>query len=171
MKFESLFSPDTLVVSPEGLSRFYHKGFQGDVVASWMTKAARIHEINDYLSYFDLLLEKLSPAKKIPVYVLGFSQGAPAASRWVMQGRHNFKALILWSGQFAPDIPEFSAGPLKIFNVIGYSDEFITMEQFQVQTQYIESKGFDVTPVTFNGGHDIDQATLASIWEQAQSHA
>ncbi|NNE70421.1 MAG: hypothetical protein HKN29_08675, partial [Rhodothermales bacterium] len=56
-----LESPDRLLVVPEGLSRFYGKGFSERPGASWMTREAREDEIRDYVGYMDALMAHLSP--------------------------------------------------------------------------------------------------------------
>ena len=40
-KFDSIVNNDNCVIAPEGLSKFYTKGFYGRVGASWMTKENR----------------------------------------------------------------------------------------------------------------------------------
>ncbi|MBT8232811.1 MAG: phospholipase, partial [Bacteroidia bacterium] len=65
------------VIAPEGMNKFYSKGFSGDIVASWMTSRDRLFEINDFSNYLSKLynqyLDKLpSSVRKI---ALGFSQG------------------------------------------------------------------------------------------------
>jgi hypothetical protein len=42
-----------IIIAPEGLSRFYRKGFSGDVVASWMTKDDRLDDMEDYVRYLN----------------------------------------------------------------------------------------------------------------------
>jgi hypothetical protein len=44
-EFKELDTENILIVAPEGLSRFYTKGFYGSIGASWMTKEDREHEI------------------------------------------------------------------------------------------------------------------------------
>ena len=46
-KFDAVME-DTLIVAPEGLSRFYWNESKGIVGASWMTKKDRLDEIEDY---------------------------------------------------------------------------------------------------------------------------
>jgi hypothetical protein len=47
--FEILNDGKNLIIAPEGLNRFYWKGFSDRVVASWMTKEDREDDIKDYL--------------------------------------------------------------------------------------------------------------------------
>jgi len=168
-KFTIIDRPETLIVAPEGLSRFYRKAFAGDVVASWMTKDERLNEIDDYIGYLDNLYTELVKTDRVKVYVIGFSQGASTASRWVMAGNRRFNGLVLWSGEFAPDIVHFNSNLKTIWNVIGSMDEFITMIRAREQTQYLENKGFIVNEVVFEGNHDIDEVSLKKVWEELHS--
>lgn len=167
-QFSSLVQPGTIVVAPEGLSRFYRKGFAGEVVASWMTREDRQLEISDYIGYLDRLYDHFITKTEVKVYVLGFSQGASTASRWVMTGNRKVNGLIIWSGEFAPDNPSFNSGLDKIWQVLGFSDEFISVDRFLSQSQYLESKGFKVYNEMFDGGHVIDQLTLRKVWDDLQ---
>jgi predicted esterase len=161
--FDSLVEEGVLMLFPEGLSRFYREGHAGPVVASWMTRESRETEISDYLSYLDQVYDHFTGSSAFRVQVFGYSQGASAASRWVMSGNRPVDSLILWSGEFAPDITEFRGKPKTIVNVAGNRDEFISLDRFKKQTQYIESKGFDVKEFQFDGGHRLDRLTLKEI--------
>ncbi|MHC2990275.1 phospholipase/carboxylesterase, partial [Pontibacter sp. HJ8] len=96
----------TMVVAPEGLSRFYLDGFSGRVGATWMTKEDRLSEIDDQATYLNLLLQEL--LSQIPadvrVTVLGFSQGGATVSRWLASGNVPVHRLILWAASFPEDI-------------------------------------------------------------------
>ena len=72
-EFEHLANGHTAIVAPEGLHRFYRKGFYGDVVASWMTKEDRLTDIQDYVNYLNNLVQSF-PKSVQNVHVLGFSQ-------------------------------------------------------------------------------------------------
>src|SRR5258706_11376012 len=48
-----------VIIAPEALSRFYTKGFAGEVAASWMTREDRTHEIEDYVRYLDNLYAEI----------------------------------------------------------------------------------------------------------------
>jgi hypothetical protein len=48
LPFAHLHNENTLIVAPEGLSRFYRKSYS-EVVASWMTRAQRMCEVEDYI--------------------------------------------------------------------------------------------------------------------------
>jgi len=62
-RFESLASPERLVVAPEALSRFYlgdhlrPAGPDAKIGATWMTREDRDIEIRDYVDYLDSLYD------------------------------------------------------------------------------------------------------------------
>src|SRR5947209_19668799 len=88
-KFLPIANDGMLIIAPEALSRFYAKGFAGDVAASWMTREDRIHEIEDYIRYLDILYAEVKFRISHPVQrivALGFSQGCPALLRWQAMG-------------------------------------------------------------------------------------
>ncbi|MFN8394410.1 MAG: hypothetical protein U0176_07030 [Bacteroidia bacterium] len=53
-----------------------------------MTKEDRLHEIQDYVAYLDAVLANGTGDQDLPeVVLLGFSQGATTAWRWLMKGK------------------------------------------------------------------------------------
>src|SRR5215211_5481963 len=98
--FAVLDDDSRLVVAPEALNRFYKNPEPsrhriGGVGATWMTSEARELEIDDYVAYLDDLHAHLTAdavaggadPDSLRVRVLGFSQGAATAARWVALGR------------------------------------------------------------------------------------
>jgi len=166
-EFASLVKPGVIVVAPEGLSRFYRKGFTGTVVASWMTREDRLNEIEDYVSYLDNLYSNFNPDGKINTILLGFSQGASTASRWIAKGNGNFSALVLWCGEFARDENMLISKFPVIRHVFATKDEFITLSQYEKQSRTLLDLGASVYDYKFEGGHVIDQSTLATVFEDA----
>ena len=57
--FLPITSEGILVIASEALSRFYVKGFAGEVGASWMTREDRMSEIKDYVRYLDNLYAEI----------------------------------------------------------------------------------------------------------------
>src|SRR5688500_12897738 len=55
--FRSLDDGTRLIVAPEALSRFYIDGTSGHVGASWMTRVDREHEIADYVTYLETVVD------------------------------------------------------------------------------------------------------------------
>jgi predicted esterase len=163
-----------LVVAPEALSRYYEPGSDGNqaearVGASWMTREDRLSEIADYLGYLDLLVESLGaglPALP-PIHVLGFSQGTATASRWVAAGRVRMARLVCWGGLIAPELDLVSpTAPLhntRLQLVVGSRDKWATPDVVARELSRLADVGISYEAVTFEGGHRLDDATLAGI--------
>ncbi len=166
-QFESIMKPGVLVVAPEGLSRFYRKGFSGDVVASWMTSEERLSEIEDYVNYLDQLYDFLNISSGTKTIVLGFSQGAAAASRWFMNGKTAISEMIIWCGEFANEAVEIPAKQPILRYVHATNDEFITPEQYKKQSARMKQLFNSFREYSFNGTHEIDQSMLKIVMGDA----
>ena len=167
--FSVLDDGTTVIVAPEGLSRFYLDGFSGRVGATWMTKEDRLAEIEDQASYLNLLLEeqlRFLPAD-VKVHVLGFSQGGATVCRWLASGAVLCHRLVLWAASFPEDI-DFEAGQaafhdLPVDLVYGTQDEFITPENLARKQHLMEQLGITPRVHTFEGGHTINQDLLREL--------
>jgi predicted esterase len=170
--FHALDPMEYYIVAPEGFSRFYRKGFQGDVVASWMTSADRLHEINDYVNYLQQLCDqetsKLGPDVKI--VLLGFSQGATTIWRWICAQRPRFDLYINWAGWIAEDIDYKSRKDLwqadSLCFVHGNLDPFLPDEKLKVLKEYCQEFSIPFKFVSFNGVHDIDVEEFKALLAQ-----
>lgn len=173
-KFAPLGEEQIFIIAPEGLSRFYLENVQSGgrpdnrVGASWMTKENRDTDIQNYLHYLDVLYDtQIGKENRVPITLLGFSQGAATASRWAIHRRTGFQRLILWAGIFPPDLDFYSGTEAlkdkEVLLVYGNSDPFLNDNRF-AEMHTISSK-LEVSPqrVTFEGGHEIDAATLLKI--------
>ena len=168
--FEPLVSSETVIVAPEGLSRFYRKGFYGRVGASWMTKEERLSEIEDYCKYLDILyqhiLKKLPKKNVVKINVLGFSQGGATASRWAEYTSNRIDNLVLWSSVFPEDMPPDNLNKLSCKQncliVYGKEDEFFNTSHFEVIDK-VQSNFSKIEIVTFEGGHQICSDTLKKL--------
>lgn len=167
-----------LLVAPEALSRFYDargelsRHHEARVGASWMTREDRLLEIQDILDWLQQAYE--SYAARVPtgatVHVLGFSQGAAAASRWVAAGRVPARHLICWGASLAPELELGATGaaenPLrraKCSIVIGERDEFVTATHVAAERARLDAAGFPYELVSFTGGHRLDDETLRRV--------
>lgn len=159
----------TVIVAPEGLSRFYLDGFSGRIGATWMTKEDRLSEIEDQAAYLNLLLQEL--LKQLPanvkVNILGFSQGGATVCRWLASENVPCHRLVLWAASFPEDI-DFEAGKsvfknLPVDVVYGTKDEFITPESLNRQQQLMYRLGISPQVHTFDGGHTIQPETLVKL--------
>ncbi|MDX5481974.1 MAG: dienelactone hydrolase family protein [Hymenobacteraceae bacterium] len=167
--FAPLDDGKTVIVAPEALSRFYLDGFSGRVGATWMTKEARLSEIEDQASYLNLLLQELRKQlpQEVRVTVLGFSQGGATVCRWLATEQVQVQRLVLWAASFPEDI-DFETGKaafagLPVAMVYGTQDEFVTPEVVEKKKQLMARLGIDPELYTFEGGHSIHPETLLKI--------
>ncbi len=171
--FEHLDPNRHVVFAPEGLSRFYLKGFEGRIGATWMTKEDRLADIEDYVNYLDELhQEMIKPhlSNNIQYNVLGFSQGAATVSRWLTLGKHApANNLILWAGLFPPDLPfDHHLERLKSFNIFlvhGNEDPFMTEEKLNERKQMVEQRGISYQTKIFNGEHRVPYWALEELMQ------
>lgn len=168
--FEAIDNGKRLIVAPEALSRFYVGRDPVRVGASWMTKVDRENEIQDYLGYLNQIASHildLVGSRKKPITVLGFSQGAATASRWVTLGRLPAKQLILWAGPIAHDLDLAVHGPtlaaMQPYFIVGDKDHFITPDKLEEEKQRLEAGGVHFTYVSFEGEHRMNKEVLKEI--------
>lgn len=169
-KFKPLIDDDTLIIAPEGLHRFYLKGYDGRVGASWMTKEDRLIDIENYLSYLNSIINHLEfEICNLELNLIGFSQGAATASRWLNEGKVKFNKLVLWSSVFPEDL-DFELIPeqleeTSIYFCYGNDDEFMPsdrVEAFKSKLSQLNLKS-KICNLEFQGGHDIDAETLLKV--------
>ena len=161
----------TVIVAPEGLSRFYLTGTGDRVGASWMTRADRLAELEDQARYLTQLATNLlteCPAT-IRVTVLGFSQGTATVSRWLASyaGRWRPQQLVLWAGDFPADIDADAAQQLlhnlPVVLVSGDQDGYVQAPLLQQQADLVRQHGARVTTRSFAGGHTLHAGTLQQL--------
>jgi predicted esterase len=173
-KFSTLEEHNILVVAPEALSRFYlqdteqrMKTGSTRVGATWMTREDRLADIQNYLAFLNEVYAKVVLNVNARVTILGFSQGAATATRWVLDGKVNFSRLILWSGILPPDI-DFSYGreilrDKQTYLVYGNQDPFLNDERFAEMKLLSEKLNITPNEIAFDGDHNIDTKTLLSL--------
>ena len=182
-RFVRHFAPvvhQRLIVAPEGLSRFYldtSRGAAGEqprVGASWMTREDRLHEISDYVHWLDRALEFVGGDELLahaPLHVLGFSQGATTASRWLEHrarlGRPPAARLVLWGGGIPHDLdPTHGAAAVRgapLTVVAGRDDEFLTAAVLAEQEAALRAGDVPYDVVRYDGGHRLVPAVLRRV--------
>ena len=165
-RFRPLETPQRCVVAPEGLSRFYLSESPAErrVGASWMTREDRLHEIDDYIRYLDAVYADVAqPARKQSVTALGFSQGTATVSRWAALGMSRIDRLILWGGEVPPDLDLARLRVPTLVLVYGTRDEFFTPKIVAANEARLREHGLPYELVSFNGGHEIETATLLRL--------
>lgn len=167
--------PGTVVVAPEGLSRFYLQGNGGRVGATWMTREDRLSEIEDFAVYLDTLLEQLRAAcpADVEITVLGFSQGATTVSRWLLRGGCTPAHLVLWAGTFPEDADPAAAATLltrlpRLTVVCGDADNYLPEARVHEQLEQLRGHGGRPELVWFEGHHELKAPLLRRL---AQSPA
>lgn len=166
--FQGLEDEQTVILAPEGLSKFYLEGFSGRVGATWMTKEERLLEIDDYVAFLNLvweLIKKEAPNAKLTV--LGFSQGAVTVCRWLAASAVPCEKLILWAGAFPEDIEHNGLSAklshTAVYMVYGRQDPFITEERLQTQLDILHSQNIRPVLVPFEGKHTLNKDILAKL--------
>lgn len=164
-KFSILADHGHFVIAPEATSRFYLNGHDGRVGATWMTIEDRLKDIENHTSYLNTLYDSFQLTKGTQVTVVGFSQGAATASRWLASGHVKVSRLLLWSGIFPPDLDIINAQAAlrntKMFNIYGLNDPYLNEGKIEEQKAIVDQLQLSVENVSFNGDHDIDVQTLS----------
>ena len=154
---DTFFSPfqdlkaSTAFIIPEGISRFYQKGFFGKVGASWMTSESRDLEIIDQYNYLNTIFNEYNLVEK-KINVFAFSQGAPVAARWIEEFNITVNRLIFWSGNIPDSIASNPDGFVNKQNpefYIGKNDQFTSLDVWKI---FFE-KHPHLTSVFYDGNH------------------
>ncbi len=173
-KFDVLDDGRRYLVAPEGLSRFYVTDSPAErrVGASWMTRDDRLSEIEDYVRYLDAVHDdvfRVLDRSQVRLHALGFSQGAPTVSRWAALGKARVDRLVLWGGEFPPDL-DLTLAPVaarlraaQLTLVYGRSDQFITPKVLAETGKRLQAHGIPHQEIAFEGGHEIDDRVLHEL--------
>ena len=167
-KFHPLFADEVLVVAPEGLHRYYREGYSGRVGASWMTKEDRLSDIADYVGFLDDLHSHIAAqVGEAQWRVVGFSQGAATAARWLSQTQADIHQFIVWAGSFPNDVnletgrERLNAMDMQV--VIGTQDQFITEDHILKAESWFDAHNLTCTFHRFDGDHDIPPQVLSEL--------
>ncbi len=169
-EFRVLDNGDRYLVAPEGLSRYYTNHRAKAVGASWMTREDRLSEIADYVRYLDHLYEHVFATVRrsdVGVYVLGFSQGAATAARWISLGQAVADRLILWGELLPPDLDlEAAWGKLedaRLTFVVGSQDRYLDPDGLLTMEERLFDHEIPYETIAYDGGHWIDRDILNSL--------
>lgn len=170
-KFTGLLDEQTVVVVPEGLSRLYLDNTYTRIGASWLTREDRDAEISDFVNYLNTLYDQLlSGQSSVPLHitVLGFSQGAATACRWIDSGHIHVDRLILWAGYFPNGLADLITptrlAAVETHYIYGLHDELI--QRIADADTYIDRLKADLPNLlvkTYEGGHRVEPAVLQTI--------
>ena len=163
-RFRPIEAERRCIVAPEALSRFYltESRTERRVGASWMTREDRLHEIEDYVRYLDGLYAHVV-ARGVRVTALGFSQGTATVCRWAALGSVRIDRLIVWGGEVPPDLDVTRLRVPSLTLVYGTRDEFFTPKIIAATESRLRERTIAYELVPFDGGHEIDVATLRGL--------
>ncbi len=159
-KFEVLNPEENFIIAPQGLSKFYQKGFYGRVGASWMTKEDRLTDIENQYSYLDTVLKAVGDISNKQLIYFGFSQGTATMGRYASHAKIPFKKMIIWAGTFPPDIDpskyHFLTGDEDISYFTSKDDPFFKEEMIYTQNEVVQKTlGKEPTLNWYEGGHTV----------------
>lgn len=166
-EFEFLDNDETLIIAPEGLSKFYSKGV---IAASWMTKEDRDNEIDDYLFYLEgIATQILTHLANEPeqIIILGFSQGVHTATRFAVCTEMNVHKLVLCSSDFPQDTDFESMREknksMKVYYLFGDKDRNIRVENFEKSIALLEENKIQFEKIIFDGEHVVHKESVIKV--------
>jgi predicted esterase len=150
----------------QALHPFYNR--TGDVIASWMTRQDRELAIADNIRYVASVVAELKrtlPVSDRLVY-LGFSQGAAMAYRAAAGSGHACQGLVVLGGDVLPELEQRDLdGFPPVLLGRGSSEEWYDAAKMEHDVELLRSKGVDVRPVVFTGGHEWTNEFRAAAGE------
>lgn len=175
-RFLPIAAPERLLVAPEGLSRFYLDDGEGPhgpdsrVGATWMTREDRLSEITDYVAALDTLYDHVLVGLDrggVRIRVLGFSQGAHTASRWLALGRAEADELVLWAEVLPRDFP-WEEGlerlrRLRLTLITGSADPWLTPDRLESEAASLRERGVSCRTLIHPEGHVLQEGALRAL--------
>jgi predicted esterase len=152
---------DWLLVSVQGLSRFYSK--QEEIVASWMTREDRELAIADNIAYVSGVISDVQRhySTRSPLVYAGFSQGVAMAYRVAAFAGHPCHGLIVLAGDVPPDVQPVASGLPAVLLGRGTGDPWYSKEKAQRDVDTLQSAGVAVSEHLFAGGHEWEDSFRA----------
>lgn len=171
-RFDPIADEETLIIAPEGLSRFYWGKFTGKVVSSWMTSGDRLDEIADFSNYMQMVYDQFIPQlnEHVTINLLGFSQGCATQVRWILREFPHFHNLVMWSGSIPEDIEYHEQknywNSKKLYFAYGTQDPLLNEKRLEWCFQTIEEKKLSVENFIFDGKHEVDKIALKTFCDK-----
>jgi len=168
--FRTIAADERLFIAPEGLSRFYTRGFGGTVGASWMTREDREYEIKDYVIYLEKLYKEVlakCSSKPTRIILLGFSQGVPAILRTIAETGIKADEIVMWSGDVPRDL-NFegfisNANNARKWLIYSKTDPLVRQEIYSETETLLKSHSINYEVLHFEGGHEIPETALKEL--------
>ena len=168
-QFAPLANDGNYIVSVEALSRFYAKGFYGNVAASWMTREDREADIKDNTEYLWRVYEKefLPYAETKQIHLLGFSQGATTLSRFVSFKLPALHHLWICAGDVPDDMNwnnfKTSTDKATLHIMLGKQDPLIAADKVAALQQTLHHKNIQFQLHEFEGVHEVNIELIQQI--------
>jgi predicted esterase len=171
-RFRALDDGSRRIVAPEALNRFYvgdpdgRHGPDARVGATWMTREDRDADVVDYTRYLESVLAAESVrGPERPVVVLGFSQGAHTAARWMHASERAVRAVVLWGEGLPHDttVEHLAGAPRRWILVRGEADGSRSLGREARDEARLVEAGADWTARSHPGGHRIDTDALNEL--------
>ena len=167
-KFQCISNKETVIIAPEALNKFYLRDNYSRVGSSWMTKVERLDDIQDNINFLNSIYSSLRlDGLDFKLDILGFSQGGPTATRWVMKNSFKLNSLILWGCNLPEDcltkIYKSRWDDFSLRFLIGKNDEYIDEEKILNERKKLDNYGLDYDFYLFDGGHNIEESILKKL--------
>jgi predicted esterase len=150
-----------ILAAPMGQHHFYNRA--GEVVASWMTSFRREDQVEQILSYARELIEGLDPDEGgLPLYLMGFSQGAATAYRVAALGGLKVERLFILAGDMPPEVRgALETGPPVATTLLwGEEDRRVPRKPLDADLARLNAAGWPCEMLTLEGGHDYFPAAM-----------
>ena len=146
---------DALLVAPMGQHHFYSRS--GRVVASWMTKFHREHQVEQIIGLAQAVVEQLEGQHgKLPIYCMGFSQGASVAYRVGVMAGLGVARIFPLAGDIPPELVGCLSDwpPVPVTLLHGEGDEQVSGPLLEADLARLVEAGWSAEMLGFAGGHD-----------------
>jgi predicted esterase len=160
-------------VAPDALHAFYDRRGT-EVLRNWMTRDLRLEAIEDNLRFVRGVLDRARArfGWRLPVAMLGFSQGVAMAWRAAVRGGHECAALVALAGDVPPELlelPREHPFPTRVLLATGERDEWYTPERLAADVDALAARGVAAERLVFDGGHEWGDAFRTRLGELLES--
>lgn len=166
--FGDLPPKEHYIIAPQAPSKYYLNNEYKHVGASWLTRERTLEDLENVLAYIDAVMADVSIPDTCRINILGYSQGASIALRWLCHSRHRCNRLILYAGgipnEIKPEDVQFFLDDTEVSIVFGKRDEFLTVQRMALEDEKIRKLfGGRVRRVFFEGGHEVKPEVIAQF--------
>jgi len=171
-------------VAVDALHAFYARSSgSGRVVRGWLTSDLRSEAIADNVRYIGGVLDAVRArcGWRLPVVLLGFSQGASMAWRAAVLAGHEIAALAALAGDVPPELAELPAPtpfPRRALIARGADDNWYDAAKLDADRARLAGRGIELEALVFPGGHEWSDGfrgavsrLLAEVAAQAERDA